>query len=249
MKVRLIPVILTDGVTVVKGTQFNNWRTVGNVQAVARLFAARDVDELMFLDVNARKKNTKINLELMSYFAETLQVPFSVGGGINTLSDVRDCMRNGAEKIVLGTAALENPDLINQISAEFGSQAVTVALDVYDHSNALLATNSGKRKTTKNALEAAQKFQELGAGEILLQSIERDGTMMGLNKDLIEKISANLTIPLIVSGGTRDSSDILEAISAGADAIGIGALFQFTQHTPMSISQELEKAGIPVRMR
>jgi cyclase len=249
MKFRLIPVILTDGVTVVKGTQFNNWRTVGNVQAVARLFAARDVDELMFLDVNARQKNNKIDIDLMSYFAETLQVPFSVGGGINTLSDARDCMRNGAEKIVLGTAALENPDLINQISNEFGSQAVTVALDVYDHSNGFLATYSGKNKTSENAVEVAQRVQDLGAGEILLQSVERDGTLSGLDKELIERISANLTIPLIVSGGTRDASDILDAISAGADAIGIGALFQFTQHTPMSISQALQRAGIPVRVR
>ncbi len=249
MKVRLIPVILTDGITVVKGTHFNNWRTVGNVQAAARLFAARDVDELIFLDVNARQKNTRIEINLMSYFAETLQVPFSVGGGINTLADVRDCMRNGAEKIVLGTAALENPELISQISAEFGTQAVTVALDVYDHRNGLLATNSGKSKTNESVIESAQKFQELGAGEILLQSVERDGTLSGLDIELIKRISPHLTIPLIVSGGTRDSNDVLDAIAAGADAIGIGALFQFTQHTPLSISQKLEKAGIPVRVR
>jgi len=116
MKVRVIPSILTDGITVVKGEKFNNWRTVGSAEATARLYASRDVDELMFLDVTARSRNTLIDRDLLKHFTNVLNIPFSVGGGINSLEEAKSCFRNGAEKIVLGTAAILNPRFITEIA-------------------------------------------------------------------------------------------------------------------------------------
>ena len=130
MKIRIIPTILTDGLTVVKGEKFDNWRTVGSAEATARLYASRDVDELLFLDVNARSRNSMIDKTLLTHFSNVLDVPFSVGGGINTLENAKFCFRFGAEKVVLGTAAIKNPKLITEIADVFGNQAVAVAAPI-----------------------------------------------------------------------------------------------------------------------
>ncbi len=249
MKIRIIPTILTDGITVVKGEQFNNWRTVGNAQATARLYGARDVDELMFLDVHARAKGSRITEELTSYFSEVLDIPFSVGGGISTIEDARACMRSGAEKIVLGTSAHENPELINQIALEFGSQAVIVAIDILDSQNLTIRTNSGAKDVEYTALEFAKIAVGNGAGELLVQSISRDGTLSGLDEYPITAITSQVNVPVIASGGIGGAEDVENAVAAGASAVSIGALFQFTQNTPSSIATEVRNKGIATRIK
>lgn len=249
MKIRIIPSILTDGVTVVKGSQFDNWRTVGNTQAIARLFGARDVDELMFLDVNARKKGICISQDLISYFSEVLDIPFSVGGGISSISQARDCMRRGAEKVVLGTTAYENPQLIFQIASEFGSQAVTVSIDILDETSLSIRTHSGTKDVQMNACDFAELAVEKGAGELLVQSIERDGTLDGFSTTGIAAISKLVNVPVIASGGVKSARDVVSAIENGANAVAIGALFQFTENTPASVASELTRMGIGVRSR
>ena len=144
MKIRVIPTILTDGLTVVKGQKFDNWRTVGSAEATARLYASRDVDELLFLDVTARSRNSLIDKNLLTHFSNVLDVPFTVGGGISTLEDAKMCFRHGAEKVVLGTSALLYPELITEIADIFGSQAVIVSVDFEQDASSQIVGNSGK---------------------------------------------------------------------------------------------------------
>ena len=245
--IRVIPTILTDGITVVKGTNFDNWRTVGNVEAIARLFANRNVDEFMFLDVKCRAKNSVISVELVSQLAKVLRIPFSVGGGISNLEQAEALIRCGAEKIVLGTAAIEKPKLITEIASKFGSQSVTVALDFENDISDSLMYNSGSSAVQKNLASHLKLIEELGAGEILIQNKDRDGNMRGYDINHIQMVSNLTKIPTIASSGCGGTQDAIAAIEAGANGIAIGALFQFTEFTPRVIKEGIAKAGIRVR--
>jgi cyclase len=247
VKFRIIPTILTDGTTVVKGTEFNNWRTVGSAEATARLFAARDVDEIVFLDVEARKKGKSIDLDLVSKFSSVLRVPFAVGGGIDSLEVASRCLRNGAEKVILGSSAYEKPGLISELSSIFGAQAVVVSIDIPNSDPNFIAINSGKELVKIKALDYAVKAQDLGAGEIILQNIDRDGLQKGYDLTLIQEFSERLTIPVIASSGAGSVTHFAEAFYAGASGAAAGAIFQFTEITPMRARKELALLGIPVR--
>ena len=247
MKIRIIPTILSDGSTVVKGKNFDNWRTVGNAFAVARLFGARQVDELLLLDVKAREKNRIISEQLINDFAENLNIPFSVGGGINTLSDASKCFRAGAEKIVLGTSSITNPNLITEIADVFGNQAIIVAIDFHRTSGNEIVINSGTKAIEFDVFKFISGLDKLGAGEILIQSVEREGTLAGPDLNKIEMVSALTDLPLIVSGGISNGQDAVNAINCGASALAIGALFQFTKTTPRDLHNHLIGAGINVR--
>jgi cyclase len=247
MKLRIIPTILTDGVTVVKGENFNNWRTVGNAVAIARLFSQRNVDELMVLDVNCRSNKKHVDLNLIEEFSSMLDIPFSVGGGISTLEDARSCIRAGAEKIVLGTAAVENPEIITEIANEFGSQAVVVSVDIGRNIDDFIHINSGKVVSTTIASEYISGLEQLGAGEILLQSPERDGTLSGMDVEAIQKALTLTSLPIVASSGASSLSDFEVVAKLGVSAIAAGAVFQFTQTTPNEVREYLNFCGIRVR--
>jgi cyclase len=247
MKFRIIPTILTDGTTVVKGTKFNNWRTVGSAEATARLYAARDVDEIIFLDVTARSKGKSIDLDLITKFSRQLRVPFSVGGGIDSVEIASQCLRNGAEKIVLGTAAFEKPELISQLSSTFGSQAVVVAVDIPQSNGDSIAIDSGRTIVEIAPRDFAAMAQERGAGEIIIQSVEKDGMQVGYDLQTIKKFAEFLTVPIIASSGAGSATDFAEAFYAGASGAAAGAIFQFTELTPSRVRRDLESLGIPVR--
>lgn len=248
MKIRVIPTILTDGLTVVKGEKFDNWRTVGSAEATARLYASRDVDELLFLDVTARSRGTIIDKNLLTHFSNVLDVPFTVGGGISTIDDAKLCFRFGAEKVVLGTSAIMNPRLITEIAETFGSQAVIVSVDFeQDTSNQVLG-DSGKSDSNLNGLEFIETLESLGAGEILLQSIQRDGTLSGMDFKRIELVSALTKLPVIASGGAASLNDFQKAVLSGASAVAAGALFQFTSVTPKEVRRYLADQGVRTRI-
>lgn len=249
MKTRIIPTILTDGVTVVKGEKFNNWRTVGSAEAIASLYASRSVDELLFLDVNARLNKTMININLLRHFSNVLDIPFTVGGGINTLDEAKLCFRQGAEKIVLGTEAVRNPKLISEIADVFGSQAVVVSLDFKSDLNHELMINSGTVASEKNGMEFVSELEELGAGEVLLQSCQREGTLSGMDFTRIQQVVKLTNLPVIASGGASSLDDFRNAILCGASAVAAGAIFQFTQTTPNNVHTFLKKHGINVRSK
>lgn len=247
MKFRVIPSLLTDQQTVVKGEKFNNWRTVGMAQAVATLFAKRNVDELLFLDVNASVHQTIIPESLVSSFSELLDIPFAIGGGIDSVEKANHYLRSGAEKIVIGTAAIENPGLISKLAKIFGSQAVVVTLDIVDFNANIVASHSGKSLHTQNIPDLAKQVQELGAGELVIQSIPHDGMLKGMNWLAIEQIAKKVQIPVIASSGASSPQDFLRAFELGASGVAAGAIFQFTQNTPQSIGEFLRESGVPTR--
>ena len=248
MKIRVIPTILTDGLTVVKGEKFDNWRTVGSAEAMARLYASRDVDELLFLDVGARLRNTMIDRTLLTHFSNVLDVPFSVGGGINTLDDAKFCFRFGAEKVVLGTSAIKNPRLITEIADVFGNQAIIVSLDFKNDASTVIQIESGTIEPEIETLEFIENLAVLGAGEILLQSVQRDGTLAGMDFNRIKQVSTLTSLPVIASGGAASLNDFYKAVESGASAIAAGAIFQFTQITPKQVGTYLTEQGIPTRV-
>ena len=249
MKIRVIPTVLTDGQTVVKGEKFNNWRTVGTAEATARLYAKRDVDELLFLDVKARSRNTIIDKDLLLHFSNVLDIPFSVGGGINTLEQAKVCFRNGAEKVVLGTSAILNPSLITEIADIFGNQAVIVVVDFVEDDVNRIAVNSGNCNKEIQIFEFINSLERLGAGEILLQSVSRDGTRTGMDLNRIALVSKMTNLPVIASSGAGKLEDFYEAVENGASAVAAGAIFQFSEITPKMIGTYLSSKGINVRNR
>jgi len=248
MKIRIIPTILTDGLTVVKGEKFDNWRTVGSAEATARLYANRDVDELLFLDVTARSRNTMIDKNLLNHFSNVLDIPFTVGGGISTIDDAKLCFRYGAEKVVLGTSAILNPKLITEIADIFGNQAVIVSIDFTNDFSNGIRIESGTAETEVQGLEFIANLAALGAGEVLLQSIQRDGTLTGMDIRRIAQVSKLTTLPVIASGGAGSQDDFRQAVLSGASAVAAGAIFQFTQITPKQVRGYLAERGVPTRV-
>jgi cyclase len=247
MKFRVIPSILTNGNTVVKGTNFDNWRTVGNAQATAMLYASRNPDELMFLDVTATEQSRVIDPRLIQHFSNVLNVPFSVGGGIKSLKDVRICLRAGAERVVLGTRAITNSTLVTEIANEFGSQAVMVAIDILSKDYPKITSNSGKKMHEIDPVSFAKRMASFGAGELLIQTKSNDGMMGGLFTDIISTIVEEVDIPVILSSGAGCLNDFVNAYKLGVSGVAAGAFFQFTQFTPEEVRNFLEKNQVPVR--
>jgi cyclase len=245
MTIRIIPTVLVNRNTVVKGKIFNNWRTVGNVYSSAKLLAARDVDEIIFLDTFATHEGRKVSAEFIRQFAEELKVPFGVGGGIKTLADAEECIRNGSEKVVLGDIIFDNPGIVSEIARELGSQAVVVSIDV--GKDGFAYRKCGKIRTTTIAVELGFEMQDRGAGELLVQSIDQDGTMEGYNLDLIHQFATSFDVPILASGGAGKLNDFVAAAQAGAAGLCAGAFFQFTQFTPKNVRDFLRSTGIPVR--
>ena len=238
---------MTDGINVVKGEKFTNDRTVGNYEAVARLYGSRDVDELLLLDVTARSRGTTISAEVISYFANQLNIPLSVGGGIDSLSDASTCFRNGVEKIVLSTSAFLNPSLIYDIANIFGSQALILSLDFKNFESKKIMVNSGQREINVELEEIIERFEKLGAGEFLLQSCANDGTMMGMDFEKIKLVRSITNLPIIASSGAGSLDDFLLAIECGASAVAAGAIFQFTEITPKIVTEFLSSRNIEMR--
>jgi len=248
VKFRIIPTLLTDGKTIVKGTKFNNWRTVGMVEAAAKLYSKRDVDELVLLDVMASQRDTLIPDSFISSFTRELNVPFTIGGGIKNMKVAARYLNMGAEKIVIGSAAINNPQIITDIAERFGSQAVVVAVDIIDLDCNQIAVNCGKEKINVNVIEFVKKLQNLGVGEILLQSVKHDGEMSGMNYAAISKVASAVNLPIIASGGAGSFIDCANALKSGASAVAIGALFQFSEITPKDVREYLEKIGFKTRV-
>jgi len=248
VKFRIIPSILTDGSAQVKGSCFNNWRTVGSVTQAVKVHASRGVDEVLLLDINATRENRIISPSLVRQVARFLRIPFAVGGGIGSAADVSLLLEAGADKIVLGTAAVTRPGLVRELAKVFGSQAIVCAIDCVDDSGVEIAYESGTRKeSSMSALELGRSLQELGAGELLLQNVSRDGLMGGISKELVAQLSELVSVPVIAGSGISSGEDVHSIATAGASGAAIGALFQFTRETPTTLKDYLAAQGIPVR--
>lgn len=242
---RIIPTLLTRGRQLVKGVGFDSWRSVGITTQSVRIHQKRGVDELCLMDITATAEGRGPDLELIGTLTADCFMPLSVGGGIRSVEDVRNLLAAGADKAIIGTAAHENPRLLSEIADKVGSQAITVSIDI---KAGTVWTHSGTVDTGMDPLTYAAIVEKLGAGEILLSSIDRDGTMEGYDLALIAKIAYSMHIPVIASGGCGTYQHMLEAIQAGADAVAAGAMFQFSDATPKGAAEYLAAQGIEVRL-
>lgn len=234
---RVIPTVLDRHGQMIKGRQFRADRVVGSSHQAARIHNARGVDELIFLDVAATPEGRGPDFDGIAQFASEMFSPLTVGGGVRTVEDVRRLLELGADKVAIRSAGL---DLVRACADQFGSQAIVYSLDV----PSLVC-----RETEKYyALKIAKAAERKGAGELLLQSKGRDGTMQGYDLDLIREVSQAVSIPVIASGGCSGYEDMYQAIKAGASAVAAGALFLFTDATPKGAAKYLSQHNIEVRL-
>ncbi len=248
---RIIPCLDVDRGRVVKGVNFVNLIDAGDPVENGKFYDEEGADELVFLDITASSDKRNIILDMVKKVAETVHIPFTVGGGIRTLDDVRTILENGADKVSINTAAVKNPAIITESSKRFGSQCILVAIDAKRNStgNWNVYLNGGRTKTDIDAVEWAKRTEELGAGEILLTSMDRDGTKCGYDIELTKKISESLTIPVIASGGAGTIEHLYEGLTEGkADAVLAASIFHFREISIREVKEKLKNRGIPVRI-
>ena len=246
LKIRVMPTLLSDGTKLIKGVGFDSWRGIGSPLQAVRLFNMRGVDELVFLDIRATDERRSPNFELIDGLADSCFVPFAVGGGVKSVEDARGLLLAGADKVVVNSAAVENPPLVAAMVKQFGSQCVVVSIDVRNGKNVTI--HSGKKETDKNVVEFAKEMEKAGAGELLITSVERDGTMQGYDIPLIRSIADAVSIPVIASGGAGTYEHMAQALrDGGASAVAASSMYHFTGQTPLLAKRYLHDHGFQVR--
>ena len=248
---RIIPCLdIKDGRTV-KGTNFVNLRDAGDPVELGALYAKQGADELVFLDITATVEKRKTLSELANRIAHHINIPFTVGGGISSVEDVNVLLQNGADKISVNTAAFKNPQLINELAKEFGSQCVVLAIDTRkeDDGEWYVYLNGGRTKTEMKCVDWAKQAVELGAGEILLTSMNHDGTKQGFALDITRTLSTLLPVPVIASGGGGTMEHFVTVFNEGkADAALAASIFHFKEIAIPELKQFLFENNIPVRI-
>ena len=251
LKKRIIPVLLLQDGRMVKGKKFKDYIDTGNPTSQVEIYTSQYTDELMFIDIQATVNSRKILLNIISNSAKESQMPFSVGGGIKSLSDIREILAAGADKVLINTSAFENYDFIKQAVKKFGSQAIILGIDYkYDNeiNQNIVWTHSGTKQTEAEPFELSQIYQDLNVGEIMLNSIDRDGMMKGYDIELGNKISKNLEIPLILCGGGGNFSHLVEVFNkTEVAATACGSLFHFGDNSPMRARSHLKNQNILMR--
>ncbi|MHA1525223.1 MAG: imidazole glycerol phosphate synthase subunit HisF [Alphaproteobacteria bacterium] len=252
LKVRIIPCLDVKDGRVVKGVNFVNLRDAGDPVEAARAYDAQGADELCFLDISASVEKRSILLDVVRRTAEQCFMPLTVGGGVRELDDVRALLLAGADKIAINTAAVLNPQFVSQAARKFGSQCIVVAVDAKAREAGPgyeIFTHGGRRATGIDALEFAQAMVELGAGEILLTSMDRDGTRDGYNIGLTRAVADAVGVPVIASGGVGTLDHLVEGIRDGhASAVLAASIFHFGDYSIAQAKQHMADAGIPVRL-
>ena len=252
---RVIPCLDVDAGRVVKGVNFADLRDAGDPVELARLYGDQGADELTFLDVTASSGNRETTYDMVSRTAEQVFIPLTVGGGVRSIADVDRLLRAGADKVGVNTAAIARPELIAEIADRFGSQVLVLSADVRrrrDESGAStggfeVTTHGGRRGTGIDAVEWCVRTAELGAGEILLNSMDADGTKDGFDLELIELVRPEISIPLIASGGAGRVDHFAPAVRAGADAVLAASVFHFGELTIGDVKDALRADGLAVR--
>ena len=247
---RVIPCLdVADG-RVVKGTNFVDLRDAGDPVELAERYDAEGADELVFLDITASHERRETIVELARRTADNVFIPFTIGGGIRSIEDAQAVLDAGADKISVNSAALERPDLIAELADVFGSQCVVIAIDAKRSDDGWdVYTHGGRTRVEgREAVAWAREATELGAGEVLLTSMDRDGTTDGYDLELTRAVAEAVSVPVIASGGAGELDHLVEAIEAGhADAVLIASIFHYGRHTVAEAKQRMERAGIPVR--
>ena len=248
---RVIPCLDVDAGRVVKGVNFVGLRDAGDPVELAARYDAEGADELVFLDITASSDQRETIVDVVARTAEVVFIPFTIGGGIRSVDDARRLLRAGADKVSINTAAVENPDLIGALAAEFGSQCVVVSIDARRGdapSGYEVVIHGGRTTTGLDALEWAARVVELGAGEIMLTSMDRDGTRDGFDLEMTAAVADVVNVPIIASGGAGGLDHLVEGITEGhADAVLAASIFHFGEHTIGEAKAHLAAAGVDVR--
>lgn len=250
---RIIPCLDVTAGRVVKGVNFVGLRDAGDPVEIARRYNEQGADELTFLDITASSDQRDIILHVIEDVAAQVFIPLTVGGGVRQVEDIRRLLNAGADKVSINTAAVHNPELVKAAADRFGSQAIVVAVDAKavtsENDRWEVFTHGGRNPTGLDAVEWAQKMQELGAGEILLTSMDRDGTKVGFNLPLTRAVSDALDIPVIASGGVGTLEHLVEGVRDGhADAVLAASIFHFGEYTVAEAKAAMRAAGIEVRL-
>jgi len=247
---RIIPCLDVHEGRVVKGTNFVNLRDAGDPVELAAMYDKEGADELVFLDISASSEGRKTMVEVVRRTAEKVFIPFTIGGGLRNIEDISRMLRAGADKVSLNTAAVLNPELIREGAHAFGSQCIVVAVDARKVGEGRweVYTHGGRTPTSIDALEWIKKVEELGAGEILLTSMDRDGTKEGYDNELNKVVSRAVSIPLIASGGVGNLEHLAAGLNEGeADAVLAASIFHYREYSINEAKDYLQKKGIPVR--
>ncbi|MBE7022756.1 MAG: imidazole glycerol phosphate synthase subunit HisF [Ruminococcaceae bacterium] len=248
---RIIPCLDVHQGRVVKGVNFVNLKDAGDPVEIAKAYDAEGADELVFLDITASSDARSIMMHVVEKTAEQVFIPFTVGGGIRTVEDFREILKAGADKISVNSAALKRPELISEAAYKFGSQCVVVAIDAKRRPDGSFTVflNGGRVDTGKDAIEWAARAERLGAGEILLTSMDADGTKAGYDLEVTRLVADAVNIPVIASGGAGQPSHFKDAVlEGGADALLAASLFHYKEMTIADLKQYLHESGIPVRL-
>ncbi len=256
LAVRVIPCLDVDAGRVVKGVNFQELRDAGDPVELARLYDAEGADELTFLDISASHEGRATTMDIVSATAEQVFIPLTVGGGVSSVEDVDRLLRAGADKIAVNTAAIRRPELIAEIADRFGNQVLVLSVDarrvvagsgVTMDSGFEVTTHGGRQSAGLDAIEWAVRAAELGAGEILLNAMDADGTTDGFDLELIRRVRAEVSIPVIASGGAGAVEHFPPAVEAGADAVLAATVFHFGTLRISDVKASLSAAGVPVR--
>ncbi|MFG3344822.1 imidazole glycerol phosphate synthase subunit HisF [Streptomyces sp. NPDC048018] len=249
LAVRVIPCLDVDNGRVVKGVNFQNLRDAGDPVEMAKLYDAEGADELTFLDITASSGNRETTYDVVRRTAEQVFIPLTVGGGVRSAEDVDKLLRAGADKVGVNTAAIARPELIQEIAERFGRQVLVLSVDARRTPSGSfeVTTHGGRQGTGIDAVEWAHRAAELGAGEILLNSMDADGTKDGYDTEMIAAVRKHVTVPVIASGGAGKLSDFPPAVEAGADAVLAASVFHFGDLRIGEVKQTLRDAGHEVR--
>jgi len=248
---RIIPCLDVKDGRVVKGVNFLNLSDAGDPVENGYFYDREGADELVFLDITASSDNRNIILNMVKQVAETVHIPFCVGGGIRSADDVRLILENGADKASMNSAAVKNPSIISDSAKLFGAQCIVVAIDAKknDRGGWTVFLNGGRVPTELDAVDWAKKAEELGAGEILLTSMDRDGTKIGYDLELTRAVSEAVNIPVIASGGVGNMEDLYNGFAEGrADAVLAASIFHYREYSIKQVKEYLAERGIPVRL-
>ena len=251
IKTRIMPTLLFKDVGLVKGVAFDSWRRVGAALQAIRVYNLREVDELVFLDISATPSGRMPDFAQIDELADYCFMPLTVGGGVRSVEDVRSLLAVGADKVAINTAAVEKPELIRAASEQFGAQCVVVSIDVRRKDDGIceVVTHCGTKPTGLDPVAWTKRCEELGAGEILLTSVDRDGTMTGYDVPLIRDVAATVGIPVIASGGAGNYEHMAQVLrETEAAALAAASIYHFTEQTPREAKLYLKERGFAVRV-
>ena len=250
LKTRVVPTLLYKDFGLVKGTAFDSRRAVGSPMQAIKVYEMRGVDELVFFDVTATANNTGPDFALIDDLADECFMPFTVGGGVRSVDDVYRLLQVGADKVCFGTVATTHPEIVGEATRRFGSQSIVVAIDVRrDHAGVRVTRCSGQEDTEFDPVQFARMMEDAGVGELIVQSVDRDGSMDGYDLDILSAICSAVSIPVVASGGAGTYEHLRQAITeSDASAVAAASMFHFTHQTPQAAKEYLAEHGIAVRL-